>query len=192
MDIIEKILPKPITTNTKELIARTFNSGFSKAHDTYNAISVASDGNVYYVLSSDSIDVGGMMYVYNPVTDKIALVGDLTQICGEQQLKAIPQGKSHVRFYESNGRMYFSTHIGYYESIEGMDRLPINAPEGFKLYPGGHILAYDLQTKEIIDLAIAPNGEGIVSMTMDREREHIYGITWPREILSITMLKKMS
>jgi hypothetical protein len=180
MDIIEKILPKPITTNTKELIARTFNSGFSKAHDTYNAISVASDGNVYYVLSSDSIDVGGMMYVYNPVTDKIALVGDLTQICGEQQLKAIPQGKSHVRFYESNGRMYFSTHIGYYESIEGMDRLPINAPEGFKLYPGGHILAYDLQTKEIIDLAIAPNGEGIVSMTMDREREHIYGITWPR------------
>jgi hypothetical protein len=181
MNTIEKTLPKPITTNTKEkLVARTFNSGFSKAQDTYNAISVASDGKIYYVLSSDSIDMGGMMYVYNPVTDEITLLGDLTKFCGEQESKAFPQGKSHVRFYESNGQLYFSTHIGYYELIEGMDRLPINAPKGFKLYPGGHILAYNLQTKETMDLATAPNGEGIVSMTMDREREHIYGITWPK------------
>jgi len=44
------------------LTAKTFNSGFSIAHDTYNAIDVASDGNVYYVLSSQSIDTGGQMY----------------------------------------------------------------------------------------------------------------------------------
>jgi hypothetical protein len=181
MDIIEKILPNSVTSNSKgKLIAKTYNSGFSKAHDTYNAISAASDGKIYYVLSSDSIDVGGMMYVYNPIEDQIEMLGDLTEICGEKDFNATPQGKSHVRFYESKGKLYFSTHIGYYELIDGMDRLPINAPEGFDLYPGGHILVYDPQTKKTSDLAIAPNGEGVVSMTMDREREHIYGITWPK------------
>ena len=45
----------------KKLVAKTYNSGFSIAHDTYNAISAASDGKIYYVLSSQSIDTGGQM-----------------------------------------------------------------------------------------------------------------------------------
>lgn len=36
------------------LIARRYYSGFEQAHDTYNAISAASDGKIYYVLSSAS------------------------------------------------------------------------------------------------------------------------------------------
>ena len=34
------------------LRARTFNSGFESAHDTYNGMLAASDGKIYYVLSS--------------------------------------------------------------------------------------------------------------------------------------------
>ncbi len=181
MDIIENTLQTPVTSDLQnKLIAKTYNSGFSKAHDTYNGISVASDGKVYYVLSSDAIDVGGMMYVYDPIADKIEMLGDLTEICGEKDLNAIPQGKSHVKFYESKGKLYFSTHVGFYELIDGMDRLPVTEQNGVKLYPGGHILAYDLKTKEFSDLAIAPAGEGMVSMTMDQERGQIFGITWPK------------
>jgi hypothetical protein len=47
------------------------------------------------------------------------------------------------------------------------------------LYGGGHILSYDLRTKAFEDLAIIPNGEGMVSMTMDCSRGQIYGISWP-------------
>jgi hypothetical protein len=47
------------------------------------------------------------------------------------------------------------------------------------LYPGGHFLSYDLQTGAFEDLVLVPNGEGMVSMTMDRDRGHLYGITWP-------------
>ena len=36
----------------KALIATSYFSGFDLAHDTYNAISAASDGKIYYVLSS--------------------------------------------------------------------------------------------------------------------------------------------
>ncbi len=164
---------------TSTLQAKTYYSGFPQAHDTYNGISAASDGKIYYILSSDQYNVGGQMFVYDPQTDHIKFLGDLTEICGEKGLNLIAQGKSHVRFYERNGKLYFSTHIGYYQLIEGMDRLPVAAPEGYGLYSGGHFLSYDLATEKFEDLATAPNGEGVVSMTMDTERGHLYGISWP-------------
>lgn len=119
------------------------------------------------------------MFVFNPLTQLIEFLGDLTEICGEKNSGAITQGKSHVRFFERNGKLYFGTHVGFYEMIDGMDRLPENLPDGYKLYPGGHFLSYDLATKQFEDLAIVPGGEGVVSMTMDKERGHIFAITWP-------------
>ncbi|MFC4874723.1 hypothetical protein [Negadavirga shengliensis] len=163
----------------KHLEARRYYSGFEMAHDTYNALSCASDGNIYYVLSSESPHTGGKFFVYKPEHDRVEFIADLTEICGEDGLNAIPQGKSHVRFYERKGKLYFSTHVGYYEMIDGMDRLPKNPPDGRQKYPGGHFLAYDLKTKKTEDLAMVGGGEGIVSMTMDTDRGHIYGITWP-------------
>ena len=162
------------------LIAKTYNSGFIQAHDTYNALSAASDGKIYYILSSDKIEFAGKMYVYDPELDVTEFLADLNDVCGENDKMFIPQGKSHTRFYESKGKLYFSTHVGYYELIKGMDRLPVNLPADYKLYPGGHILSYDLKTKAFIDLAILPNGEGMVTMTMDCVRGQVYGITWPK------------
>lgn len=164
----------------KTLTAKKYYSGFELAHDTYNAISAASDGKIYYVLSSQSINIGGQMYVYNPKTDKTHFVADLTEICAEKGGKSISQGKSHVRFYESKGKLYFATHVGYYEMIDGMERLPENAPDGYKLYPGGHIMSYDLLSSKFEDLAIAPEGEGLITMEMDLDRGQIYCITWAK------------
>ena len=167
------------TLTKKPLVAKRYYSGFAKAHDTYNAISAASDGKIYYILSSDTFNVAGQMFVYDPETDTTTFLADLTDICGEKDKKAIAQGKSHVRFFERNGKLYFATHVGYYQLIDGMDRLPQEGPEGYNLYPGGHILSYDLTTGQFEDLTVVANGEGMVSMTMDRTRGHIYGITWP-------------
>src|SRR5690606_4343197 len=121
-----------------------------------------------------SVDTGGKMYRYDPLTDQTEFLADLTDVCGETDTAAIPQGKSHVRFFERNGKLYFSTHVGFYELIDGMDRLPVNPPAGYSLYPGGHILAYDLVTGTFEDLATIPGGEGMVSMTMDVKRGHIF------------------
>jgi len=163
-----------------QLIAKPYYSGFEIAHDTYNAISAASDGNIYYVLSSQPHDVAGQMYRYDPKLDKTSFVADLSEICGEKDKKVIAQGKSHVRFYESDSKLYFSTHIGYYEMIDGMECLPVNAPEGYSLYTGGHFLSYNLKTGAFEDLAIAPHGEGVLTMTMDTARKQLYAITWPK------------
>lgn len=162
------------------LIAKHYYSGFPLAHDTYNTISTASDGRVYYCLSSQSIDTGGQFYVYDPASDQTAHLGDITELCGEAGTKSIVQGKSHSNFYENDGKLYVSTHAGYYQMIDGMEMMVTDPPEGYELYPGGHILSYDLTTGEWKNLAIAPEGEAFVTMTMDTERGQIYGISWPK------------
>lgn len=165
------------------LVAKKYFSGFDDAHDTYNAISSASDGKIYYVLSSTRHDVGGQFYSYDPQDDSVEFIADLSEVLGEKEQKYIAQGKSHVEFYEKDNKLYFATHIGYYQMIDGAEQLPTVAPEGYKLYPGGHFVYYDMETKEIKSLSIAPEGEGIITMVMDQERDQLYGLTWPKGLL---------
>ncbi len=165
----------------RRLTARTWNSGFADAHDTYNGMGAASDGRIYYVLCSERYDVGGQMFAFDPATQTVKHLGDLTEVCGEKDRKTIVQGKSHVNFVESAGRLYFATHIGYYSIIDGMEKMGI-PPEGWKSYPGGHLLSYDLNTGRFENLALAPQGEGVLSMNMDTNRARIFGLTWPSGI----------
>jgi len=173
--------PKPVAPAPSQpgiLHARTFNSGFAQAHDTYNGMLAASDGKIYYVLSSQEHDVAGQMYSYDPATGSIRHLGDLTEACGEKGMKAISQGKSHVNFIEYAGKLYFSTHLGFYSIIEDMEK-PGIPPPGWKPYRGGHFLSYDMASGRFDDLALAPHGEGLIAMTMDPQRGRLYGLTWP-------------
>ncbi len=161
-----------------DLKARIHDSGFALAHDTYNGMGTGSDGKIYYVLSSQSYEVGAKMFCYDPTTDRVEPLGDITEACGEKDTKTIVQGKSHVTFMEQGGKLYFATHVGYYSIIDGMEKIGI-PPQGWKPYPGGHFLAFDMKTKKFEDLAKAPGGEGILTMTMDAKRGRLYGLTWP-------------
>jgi hypothetical protein len=160
------------------LSARAFHSGFEFAHDTYNGMGAASDGRIYYVLSSERHDIAGQVYVLDPSTEQIRHVGDLSEAAGEKGRNVIAQGKSHVSFVESDGKLYFATHTGYYSTIDGMEKMGI-PPPGWGDYTGGHFLAFDLNSGKFEDLGIAPGGEGVLTMNMDTERRRIYGLTWP-------------
>ena len=160
------------------ITAHAYNSQFPLSHDAYNAISAASDGRIYYVLSTESVDVGGQMFSFNPATRTIEHLGDLTEAAGEKGSKAIPQGKSHVSFREANGKLFFATHVGYYAIRDGMEVMGA-PPPGYKPYPGGHFLSFDMTTHQFENYAIAPEGEGIITMNMDERRNRLYGITWP-------------
>lgn len=172
--------PPAATTGVKEkkLIAKVYDSGFADAHDTYNGMGTGSDGKIYYVLCSEKPDVAGQMYSFDPATGKITHLGDLTEASGEKGMKAISQGKSHVNFVESNGKLYFATHVGYYEIIDGMEKQG-RPPKGMVGYQGGHLLAYDMATGKFEDLGIEPHKEGILTMNMDTKRGRIYGLSWP-------------
>lgn len=163
----------------KNIVAQTFYSGFPQAHDTYNALSTGGDGKIYYVLCSDQIGQAGQFCVFDPVSERIEILGDLDAICGESGNQRIAQGKSHVEFFEKDDKLFFATHVGYYEMIDGMERLPKNPPGNLEVYPGGHFVSYDRKTGEFQDFGIMLEGEGILTMTMDQERDQLYGISWP-------------
>ena len=164
-----------------KLIAKTYNSGFALGHDSYNGMGTGSDGRIYYVLSSENVDQGAKMFCFDPKTQKITEVGDLTQACGEAGTKAIPQGKSHVNFVEADGRLFFSTHVGVYSIVDGKETMGV-PPPGYKPYPGGHLLAYDLKTGRFEDFGVAPGKEGVLSFAMDSRRGRLFAMTWPSGI----------
>jgi hypothetical protein len=139
---------------------------------------VASDGRIYYVLSSERYDTAGQMFVFDPATSQIRRVGDLSEACGEKNKRIVAQGKSHVNFAEADGKLYFATHTGYYAIIDEMEKMG-HPPAGWSDYPGGHFLAYDMSSGRFEDLATAPGREGIITMNMDTRRSRIYGLTWP-------------
>lgn len=170
--------PSGSSAKEKKLIAKIYDSGFADAHDTYNGMGTGSDGKIYYVLCSEKVDVAGQMYSYDPASGKIAHLGDLTEASGEKGKKAIAQGKSHVNFVEANGKLYFATHVGYYEIIDGMEKQG-RPPAGMIPYQGGHLLAYDMASGKFEDLGIEPHREGILTMNMDTRRMRIYGLSWP-------------
>jgi hypothetical protein len=167
-----------VAQSPRKLIAKTYNSRFPQAHDTYNGMGIGSDGRIYYVLSSEAFDVGAQVRRFDPATGRIDDLGDLTAASDEKDKKTIVQGKSHVRFIESDGKLYFATHVGYYSIIDGMEKMGI-PPAGYQPYPGGHLLAFDMKTRRYQDLAIAPEREGVITMAMDTGRKRIYGLTWP-------------
>jgi len=165
-------------SDAHRLTASIIPSGFRDGHDSYNAISAASDGRIFYVLSSEKPEVAAQMYVYDPASGKSKWVGDLNQASGEATLSAISQGKSHVSFAEADGKLYFATHMGFYSIVNGMET-PGIPPKGMKPYPGGHFLSYDMAAGKFESLATAPHNEGIIAFQMDTRRKRLFGLTWP-------------
>jgi hypothetical protein len=171
----------PGTAPPAALVAQAYESGFADAHDSYNGIGVASDGRVYYVLSSERHDVAAQMFVLDPASGRPRHLADLDEATGQKGRRAIAQGKSHVNFVEAGGRLYFATHVGFYSIVDGMETMGI-PPEGYSRYPGGHLLAYDLATGRTSDLAVAPEQEGVLTMNVDARRGRVYALTWPTGI----------
>ena len=161
--------------------ATTYNSNFPAAAEggeSFNGIGVADDGVVYYVIDSAQYNIPGQMYSLDPRSKSVTHIANLNDAVGQGNLKAVAQGKSHVNFVEADGKLYFSTHLGYYNNSGGIERTA-KAPEGYLPYPGGHFMSYDLKTGKFESLALAPRGEGIIAMNMDVARGRLYGLTWP-------------
>ncbi len=175
------VVPDGRAYRGRRITAKTYNSGFALGHDSYNGMGTGSDGRIYYVLSSENLDQGAKMFCLDPKTQRLTELGDLTEACGEQGRKAIPQGKSHVNFVEADGRLYFATHVGVYSLVAGKETMGI-PPAGYQPYPGGHLLAYDLKSGRFEDFGLAPEREGILAFAMDTRRGRLFALTWPSGI----------
>ena len=154
-------------------------SGFGKGKGNYNGIHYASNGMIYYFLCTGHLDYGAHMYSFNPETEEVKFIADMAEICDEKDQESILQSKVHTRIFEYKGKIYFGTHTDHlsenYEKVEIIG----TPPPGYKPYPGGHLLSYDLETGQFVDLGIVPSKEGVLAMVMDTTKGIIYGTTWP-------------
>lgn len=170
-----------LALHAQTITATVYNSHFpetAQGGEAWNGVSVVDDGTVYYVLSSPVYNVPAHMYSFNPKTKEIKDISNLNDAVG-QTGKFVAQGKSHVSFVQDGDQLYFSTHLGYYNHVEGVE-VNAAAPEGYAKYPGGHFMSYNMKTGKFENLAIAPGGDGIITFAMDTQRKRMYGITWPR------------
>lgn len=160
------------------ITAHLHKSGFAMCDSNFDSLSITSDGSLYYTLCSHDIDTHGRIFRLRPGNDAEYL-GDIGEIVGEAGMKTVPQGKSHSPYFECCGNLYFATHYGFYKPSSNKEE-PAETPPGYKPYPGGHFVAYNLQTGVFKELAKALDGEGILAMGMDPERKRLYGLTWPK------------
>ena len=87
------VVPDGKAYKGKKITAKTYNSGFALGHDSYNGMGTGSDGKIYYVLSSENIDQGAKMFCFDPKTQQIKELGDLTEACGEKGTQGHPPGQ---------------------------------------------------------------------------------------------------
>jgi hypothetical protein len=163
------------------LPARLHDADFPQGHGNFESLNLASDGKLRCIIASHQLDVHGQIFQFDPAADELTHVADLGVAVGEENLRAIPQGKGHVPFFEHGGKLYSATHVGFYKppAFEGDAIELIGRVEGYAPYPGGHFFSYDLRTGAFESLAQAPEEEGIITMMMDPERGRLFGLTWP-------------
>ena len=164
-----------ITASGGERISvETFDPDFPAGDCNYHSITAASDGRIYFTVSVHHIDHAAILYQFDPKSETIRNLGNMTAACGEKLGINIPQGKVHTPLYEYRGKLFFSTHLSWYR-----DGLPNPDSQGRGPYSGGRFMAYDLETGTYHAYPGTYKAEGIIGMTMDLQRGILYGITWP-------------
>ena len=77
------------------------------------------------------------MVMYDPATDRVTDLGNLTRLAGEANLRIGPQSKIHAKFGEgTDDRIFFGTHAGFWFNYareaggrqERRDELPHSRP----------------------------------------------------------------
>jgi len=157
-----------------------FNPGYVVGDCNYHSLTAASDGKVYFTVSTHNHQSSARIYRFDPASETITQLGDLSDILGIDPQQQVTQGKIHTPMIELEGYLYFASHTAFYA-----DSLPnMNPKNGREPYSGGHFLRLHLATGTIEDLVQLqlPN-EGIISMTVDPVHKTLFGLTWPTGLL---------
>lgn len=169
-----------LLASTGSIPTRLFNPDFLQGDCSYHSLNTASDGMIYFTVSTHHDQSSARIFRFDPVTESISQIGDLGKILGEDPTIRISQGKIHTPLVEHEDYLYFATHTSYYDG-----NLPNMTPsDGRSPYPGGHFMRYHLPTGTFEDLAqLSLPNEGIITMAVDKVNNTLYGMTWPTGLL---------
>jgi len=171
----EKTPPPPIVEPRKEApaprrgpprgaaLARTWNlCRFERDLDTQvQGALLASDGNVYFFSSTNSVRHGAVAFRFRPEDERLErLCEDVTLVCGERPGGGWSQGIVSTAPVEMDGWVYWGTHSS-----------SAHAPT----YPGGHLVGYHLATGRWRDLGVLrPRHTIYAGLAADAQAHRLY------------------
>ncbi len=153
---------------TKYVHAQSLAVPVEFASGNWGGLSVVED-QVFFGLCSHRIDENVTLCIYKDSNQSIVALPQFQELLSSDA-GAVAHGKIHTPFRVIGRRAYFGTHLGYYrKDLQGRNS-----------YVGGRLMSIDLDDLHIEDLGVLQPGEGIISLEVDAEREHVYVFTWPR------------
>ncbi len=174
---VEKVTV-PLPKAADRIVAEAFPTDFLLGDSNYHSIVAASNGLIYFSVDTHNTDYACRIYAFDPRTETMTLVAKMDEVLHEDAATQIAQGKIHTPFFEHKGKLWFATHISFYEGD-----LPGLHPGEKEPYQGGHFMSYDLATGQFEDLAKVFENEGLITAAMDTKNEVLYGLTWPSGML---------
>lgn len=142
---------------------------------SYSTYLVAGDDRLY--LGTCRQGGSAHLLAYDPKQDKILDLANMDEVIPDFSRGYARHGKVHTPLCEGDdGKIYGATHM----DISFPFWSSFYDPHG---YAGGHWFCYDPKSNTCTDLGLAISKEGILTMAMDKKRQILYGISWPRGYL---------
>ena len=151
-------------------------------HDVIYSVAPGLDGIIYLGLSNEFLPGShAMIYAFNPLSKKLTQILDIASLLKiNKDSLNVPHSKIHLAMVVgSNGTIYAATHFtappvnGKFAPLETYS----DADFG---YPGSYVVSFNPKTGNCENLGMFSPYEGIKVMTIDKDRELLYGIAYPR------------
>ena len=135
---------------------------FERSH--WSALMQASNGKIYVGVSTHGD--AGYVYEFDPVTEKMTLLADITRLAEERGKGIWTTGKIHVQMQELDGYVYF----GALDEDSGPPAIDASS------YLGPHWYRIDINTGKVERLGLINSFWGLLGQAMDKERRQIFGL----------------
>ncbi|UOE95088.1 hypothetical protein [Alkalihalobacillus sp. LMS39] len=127
------------------------------------------DGNMYFSLCTHKPNKSAGIFQFDINKKEIKYLFSIDEKIKNNKLGSTPHGKVHTNlFLGIDNKYYFGTHFAYPNCI----------PQSVN-YEGGRLLGFDPCSGLVEDHGVLIEGEGIVTMIIDKNRMHCYILTSP-------------
>jgi len=127
-----------------------------------NGLRTGPDGRIYAGTCNmlEKERLGAMLISLDPKSRKQEILADMEKLTGEETASTFPQSKIHSQIcFDRRGLAWFGTHSYEWNSLEQYQKNP-------GAYTGGHLITYDIHTRESRDLGILVPHESIMSLAL--------------------------
>lgn len=130
----------------------------------WSALYVGSNGRIYLGLCTHAD--AALLYEFDPKTETMRLLANLTELAGERGRGVWTTGKIHVQMQELDGWIYF----GALCEDNGPPVIDFNS------FGGVHWYRAELATGKVEQLGLITRYWGLLGQAMDKVRRRIYGL----------------